>query len=335
MNLSEKYGLGLTGKIVEAFLVSKLPIIFILASLLAGAAALIITPREEEPQIVVPVIDVMISFPGASAAEVENLVTINLERKLWEIDGVEYVYSQSRPGAAVVTVRFYVGENREASILKTHSKIMSYIDQVPPGVTGWVVKPVEIDDVPIVTFALYSDVYSDYELRRVSDEILHRLQSIPDTGRAYVVGGRKRQIKVLLEPDKMASRRISLLDMERALKGANVNLRAGTMDIRNREVIVDAGPFMKSLDDVEQLVLGVFDGRPVYLRDVAQVQDGPEEVESYTRLVFGPGSSHDKDTKRLKIGHSRTFLQPSYCGYCEAKRHQRCKSCRWAYFKNK
>lgn len=154
MSLSSKYNLGTTGKIVEAFLRSKLPIIFIIASLLAGAAALVLTPREEEPQIVVPVVDVMINFPGASAAEVENLVTINLERKLWEIDGVEYIYSSSHPGAAVVTVRFYVGQNREESIVKTHSKIMSYVDQVPPGVTGWVVKPVEIDDVPIVTFSV-------------------------------------------------------------------------------------------------------------------------------------------------------------------------------------
>src|SRR5512139_356435 len=123
MSLSEKYNLGATAKVVEAFLVSKMPIIFIIASLLAGAAALILTPREEEPQIVVPVVDVMISFPGASPAEVENLVTINLERKLCEIDGVEYVYSMSRPGAAVVTLRFHVGEDRVASLLKTHSKI--------------------------------------------------------------------------------------------------------------------------------------------------------------------------------------------------------------------
>ncbi len=209
MSLSEKYDLGITGRIVEAFLTSKFPIIFIIASILAGVAALWLTPREEEPQIVVPVIDVMINFPGASAAEVENLVTINLERKLWEIDGVEYVYSASRPGAAVVTVRFFVGEDREKSILKTHSKIMSYVDQVPQGVTGWIVRPVEIDDVPIVTFALYSSLYSDYELRRVADEILHRLQSIPDTGRAYVVGGRKRQIKVLLDSEKMAARLVS------------------------------------------------------------------------------------------------------------------------------
>ncbi len=300
MSLSEKYKLGATGKIVEAFLTSKLPVVFIIACLLSGLAALVLTPREEEPQIVVPVIDVMINFPGASASEVENLVTINLERKLWEIDGVEYIYSASRPGGAVVTVRFYVGEDRVASLLKTHSKIMSYVDQVPPGVTGWVVRPIEIDDIPIVTLSLFSSAYSDYELRRVADEILHRIQSTPDTSRAYVVGGRKRQIKVLLQPEKMASRNVSVLEMERALKGANVNLRAGTMDVKNQEIVVDAGPFIKSAGELKEVMVGVDQGRPVYLADVAEVQDGPEEVEAYTRLVFGPGASRDPDTKRLK-----------------------------------
>ncbi len=309
MSLSTKYNLGTTGKIVEAFLLSKLPIIFIIASLLAGAAALVLTPREEEPQIVVPVVDVMINFPGASAAEVENLVTINLERKLWEIDGVEYIYSSSRPGSAVVTVRFYVGQNREESIVKTHSKIMSYVDQVPPGVTGWVVKPVEIDDVPILTFSLYSSLYSDYELKRVADEILHRMQRIQDTGRAYVVGGRKRQIRVLLEPEKMASRQVAVLDIERALKGANVNVRAGTMDVLNQEIVVDAGPFIKSPEEINELVIGVHEGKPVYLRDVAGMVDGPEEVTTYTRLLLGPGAARDPETKHIKGEQGKAYNQ--------------------------
>ena len=299
MSLSEKYGLGFTGRIVESFLVSRMPIILIILCLLAGIAALVATPREEEPQIVVPVVDVMISFPGASAKEVENLVTINLERRLWEIDGVEYVYSLSKPGAAVVTVRFYVGEDREESLLKTHSKIMAYVDRVPQGVAGWVVRPVEIDDVPIVTFALFSDFYSDYELRRVADEIVHRVQSIPDTGRAYVVGGRKRQVRVLLQPEKMASRHVSVLEIERALKGANVNLRAGTMNRMNREMIVEAGPFLKSALDLNDLMVGLHDGRPVFLRDVADIVDGAEESVSYTRIAFGPGAAVDEETKEI------------------------------------
>lgn len=300
MSLAEKYNLGATGRIVEAFLVSKLPIIFIIACLLAGAAALYITPREEEPQIVVPVVDVMINFPGASAAEVQNHVTINLERRLWEIDGVEHVYSSSRSGSAVVTVRFYVGENREDSLVKTHSKIMSYVDKVPPGVTGWVVKPVEIEDVPIVVFSLYSPLYSDYELRRVSEEILHRIQRIPDAGRASIIGGRQRQVRVLLRPDQMASRNISVLDLKRALKGANANVRAGTMDRANEEVLVDVGPFIRSPEEIETLLVGVHDDRPVYLSDVARIVDGPAEVTSYTRLTFGPGAGEDPDTRGLR-----------------------------------
>lgn len=297
MKLADKYNLGWTGKIVEAFLVSKLPIIFIIASLMAGAAALIATPREEEPQIVVPVVDVLINFPGASASEVENLVTINLERKLWEIDGVEHVYSASSPGAAVVTVRFFVGQPREDSLIKTHSKIMSYVDQVPPGVAGWVIRPVEIDDIPMVTFSLYSALASDFQLRRVADEILHRIQRIPDTGKAYVVGGRKRQVRVLLDPEKMAARHVAVLDMERALKGANVNLRAGTMDRLNREIEVDAGSFMKFPEEVAALLVGVNEGRPVFLRDVALIEDGPEDVTTYTRLTFGAGAVHDPETR--------------------------------------
>ena len=153
----------------------------------------------------------MINFPGASAAEVQNLVTINLERKLWEIDGVEYIYSTSRPGGAVVTARFYVGQERENSILKVYSKIMAYAPDAPPGVTGWVVRPIEIDDVPIVTFAMYSAIYSDYELKRVANEIVHRIQSIPDTGKTYIAGGRERQIRVLIKPETLAARNVAVL----------------------------------------------------------------------------------------------------------------------------
>lgn len=298
MTLSEKYHLGTTGKIVEAFLTSKMPIIFIIASLLAGGSALLLTPREEEPQIVVPVVDVIINFPGASPSEVENLVTINLERKLWEIDGVEYLYSSSHPGMAVVTARFYVGENFETSLLKIHSKMMSYVDKVPPGVSGWVVRPVDVNDVPIITFSLFSSVYSDYELRRIADEIVHRLQSIHDTGRTFVTGGRKRQIRVLLQPESLAARKVSPLDMERSLRAANMNLKAGTMTRMNREIVVDAGPFISSVEEVKDLVVGVDDGKPVYVRDVAEAHDGPEEADTYTHLILGAGASKDPE-----IGH--------------------------------
>jgi len=285
--------LSLTARIVKAFLTSKLPIIFILISLLSGLAALYATPREEEPQIVVPMADIFIQFPGASAEEVENLVTINLEKKLWEIDGVEYIYSASRPGGAVVTVRFYVGQDRENSLIKLYNKVWSNIDQVPPGVTGWVIKPVEIDDVPIVTVTLYSEQASDMELRRVADEILHRLQSIPDTGRSYVVGGRPRELRVLLDPVRLAFHRVSALEVMQALQRANVNLAAGSFNVANRELLLEAGPFVRTAADLEVIQVGHDQGRPVYLEDVARVLDGPGEVTTYTRNGFGPGATHD------------------------------------------
>src|SRR4030067_684867 len=185
--------LGPTARLVKVFLLSKLPTIIILVTLLAGVRALLYTPREEDPQIKVPMVDILIRFPGASPTEVENLVVINLEKKLWEMEGLEDLYSQARRGFAIVTAKFRVGENLETSLFKVYNKVFSNLDQVPSGVAGWVVKPMNINDVPIVTLTLYSNAVDDYELRRVADELLHRLQQIPDTARSYVVGGRKRQ----------------------------------------------------------------------------------------------------------------------------------------------
>jgi multidrug efflux pump subunit AcrB len=284
--------LGLTARIVDRFLTSHLSIILLLAAFLAGGIALLVTPREEDPQIVVPMADVLIQMPGASAAEVENLVTINLEKKLWEIDGVEHVYSISRPGFALVTVRFYVGEDRTASLVKIYNKIQSNIDAVPSGVTGWVVKPIEINDVPIVTFALYSATAGDAELRRVADEILHRLQEVPNTGVSSVVGGRRRQMRVLLDPQRLAAYGVAPLDVVHVLHGADANLRVGEFARENRELVVDSGPFIESAQELESVVLVAPAGKPVSVRDVAQVIDGPEEPTSYTRLRFGPAAAH-------------------------------------------
>ncbi len=206
-------------RIVAAFLTGNLSVLLIILSLMAGAVALSITPREEDPQIVVPLADVLVSMPGASVQEVERQVATRLEKLLYQIDGVEYVYSMSMPSMAVVTVRFYVGEDRERSWVKLHNKIQANIDQVPPGVAGWVVKPVEIDDVPIVNLTLYSHRYSDYELRRMAEELEIRLQGVKNAGRTYVVGGRPREITINISPQRMASRGVSIQDIQRALQG--------------------------------------------------------------------------------------------------------------------
>ena len=208
---------GVTAAIVRVFITSKLSILFLIASLLAGALALLVTPREEEPQIVVPFADVFVNFPGASAEEVEKLVATPLEAKLWEIDGVEYVYSMSRPGEAVVTVRFYVGQDRERSLVKVWNKLMSNQDMVPPGVTNWIAKPVEIDDVPIVLFTL-SAADGGPDLRRIADEVLDKLARVPNTGKSWVVGGQQRHVTVYIDPARLAARGVSMLDVTRALR---------------------------------------------------------------------------------------------------------------------
>ncbi|ABK19053.1 efflux RND transporter permease subunit [Syntrophobacter fumaroxidans] len=274
-------------KIVEAFLKGNLSVLFILISLIAGSVALLITPREEDPQIVVPIADVLISMPGASAREVERQVSTRLEKLLYQIDGVEYVYSTSFPSQAIVTVRFFVGEDRERSWVKLHNKIQANIDHVPPGVAGWVVKPVEIDDVPIVNLTLYSAEYGDFELRRMAEELEIRLQAVNNAGRTYIAGGRPRQISVGLSPQLMAGRNISLLEVQQAVKAANVALPAGNLTRDNREIRFDAGRFLSSTKDVEGLVVGVHEGRPVFLKEIATVTDGPAEAQCYTRIALG------------------------------------------------
>lgn len=289
---------GLVSRIVAAFLQGNLSVLLILVMLSCGVAALLLTPREEEPQIVVPMADVHVQMPGATAEEVEQQVSSKLERLLYQIDGVEYVYSTSHPGSAVVTVRFYVGENRENSIVKLYNKIMMHTDLVPPGVTGWVVKPVEIDDVPLVNVTLWSRTADDHTLRRVAEQVEVALQSVPDTARTEVVGGRRRQLQVVLNPERMTARQVTPLDVDRVLRGANVNLQAGTLRANNREILVESGPFVQTPQELETLVVGVFAGKPVYVREVATVTDGPEEPASYTRISFGPAADRVRTAGR-------------------------------------
>lgn len=274
-------------RIVEKFLTGNLSIILILLAVLGGLAAFILTPREEEPQIVVPIADVYVQMPGASAAEVERLISTRLEKLLWQIDGVEHVYSMAKPGQAVVTARFTVGEDRVASLVKLHNKLQSNIDIIPPGVSGWVVKPVEVDDVPIVNLSLYSGQVSDHDLRRVAEEVVDRLQSVQNTSLTTVIGGRPRQVQVEVDPQALSGRGISLLELKNALAGANLDLAAGSFQRDNREILVRGGTFLTDIRDVSALVIGVEQGRPVYLRDVAKISDGMAEAETYTRLRFG------------------------------------------------
>jgi multidrug efflux pump subunit AcrB len=277
---------GIIVGIVDKFLTSHLSVILIMLSLCLGVASILVTPREEEPQIVVPMADIYVHAPGANPAEVEKLVATPLEKLLWQIDGVEYVYSMSRQDMAIVTVRFYVGEDREKSLVKLHNKITMNKDQVPPIVKGWVIKPVEIDDVPIVGLTLYSREYDDHQLRRIGEEVLSRLSAVKDISRTEIVGGRKREVRVELLPEKMAGLGVSILEVQNALAGADASVTAGSFSRFNQEFTVSSHSFLSSVDQVSALVVGVNQGRPVYLRDIAGVLDGPEEATTYSRICF-------------------------------------------------
>ena len=232
--------------------------------------------------------------PVILLAEVEQLIATPLERILYQIDGVEFVYSMSREGQAIITVRYYVGEDRERSLVKLYKKIDENLDVVPAGVTGWVVKPVEIDDVPIATLTLASQSADDMTLRRVAEELAQRLAGIQEVSRAYVVGGRPRVVQVLMDPDRMAGYHVSPLELQRAVQVTNVRQMAGDLRTGDRLIRVDAGEPFEDARQLRDLVVGVFDGRPVFLKDVAQVEDGPDEIAGYVRHGWGPARGFTK-----------------------------------------
>jgi len=294
-NASQQTGLD---KLVAYSLKGGLPILFFILSFTLGAIALVYTPREEEPQIVVPMADVIISAPGLSAKQVERQVTLPLEKMLSQIKGVEHLYSRSGSGKAVVTLRYFVGEDREDSLLNAYNKLLSNQDNIPAAVKNWVIKPLEVDDVPVVILGLWSDQpnrYSDFELRRFADEITTSLQQIDDTNKVSVVGGRARNINVLFNPQSMAARKTTATEIIRAISASNQLHSAGIVSANNQSIIVEAGDFIRSVNQLKSLVINVVDGLPVYLQDVASITDGPAEVNNYSWIEFAPG--HEQSTK--------------------------------------
>jgi multidrug efflux pump subunit AcrB len=285
---------NLLNDLVRVFLNSNLSIILIILSMIIGVAALWVTPREEDPQIVVPLADIYVEFPGHSAAEVEQLVASPLERMLYQIDGVEYVYSMSRDDSAIITVRFHVGQDRERSLVKLFKKLNENSQSVPPGVTGWVMKPVEIDDVPIVTLALTGAENNSHVLRRIGEELVERLAVVPSVSRAFLVGGQPRTIAIELDADRLQAHKMGFVEVKNAVGMSNVASPASTFSRLDQQYHVIVKPQLFSAADVGDLVVGVFDERPVFLKDVANVSDGPDEVTEYVRHGWGAASSFDK-----------------------------------------
>ena len=276
-------------RLVSYSLQGGLPLFVFILSISLGVLALIFTPREEEPQIVVPMANVLVSAPGLSAAQIEHQVTQPLEKLLTQISGVENVYSRTSSGQAIVTLRFFVGEDREDSLLNVYSKLYSNQDKIPAVVANWLVKPVEVDDVPIVVAGLWSsqpDLYGDYELRRFADELTIELQQIEDTNQINVIGGRLRTLQVLLKPHSLMARQTTALDVVGAIQAANQLLNAGIVSANNSTIELEAGDFFSGSEQLKKLVVNQVNGVPVYLADIADIQDGPAEADHYNWLSF-------------------------------------------------
>ena len=288
-NHSEK--LGVAGRIAEMFIDSKLTPLVIIASVILGAAAVVLLPREEEPQIKVPMVDVMVSMPGSSAQEIEERATRPMEKLLWEVAGVEYIYSTSRDSESLVIVRFKVGEDPERSLVKITEKLRSNFDRIPMGGTPPLVKPKSIDDVPILALTFHSARYDHLTLRRLAAQVDESVKQVPLVAETNLLGGARRAVRVMLDPVKLASRNLSPAGLVPMLQQANRQFRAGGLTTGNNEVLVETGAFLKTAHEVGDVVVGVFGGKPVYLREVAEIHDGGEEAVQY--VLYGSKTTEE------------------------------------------
>jgi multidrug efflux pump subunit AcrB len=291
MAAEQKSPLRLAGSVAHAFINSKLTPLFIMAALFAGVFAIWMTPREEDPQIIVPMLDVFVRVPGASPAEVEQRASIPMERLLREVPGVEYVYSISQPGMSMIIVRFYVGTKEEDAIVKTYNKLYSNFDRIPQGVSQPLIKVRSIDDVPILALTLWGEHYSGYQLRQIADELVHQLKQINDVSEAKIIGGLPRQVRVVLDTQRLAAYGMAAGAVVAQLQQANARSISGSFAQDNQEFEVEAGRFLGNADDLKQVVVGVYQGKPVYLRDVAaKIVDGPAEPQDYVLYANAAGA---------------------------------------------
>ncbi len=304
------YRPGLSGRIAALFIHSKLTPLIILGVLLLGVFAVVVTPREEEPQIVVPMADVWLPFPGASAKVVEEQLTKPIERKLSEIKGVEYVYSISRPGGALIIVRFYVGQPLEQSLVDLYDKLMSSQDLLPPGAEPFLVKPKDVNDVPIVTLTLSSERYGEFELHRLAKQVLEEIKKVYGTSAGFIVGGRPRELRIQIDPTRLKAYGLTPLQVANVVRGENRALSTGRFDSRNQSFLVETGRFIRSREDLETLVVGVSEQRPVYLRQVAEVTDGPAEVTSYVWFGLGAGGVRETSNVSRETNGLSSHLSP-------------------------
>ncbi|MDD2900515.1 MAG: efflux RND transporter permease subunit, partial [Desulfuromonadaceae bacterium] len=284
--------LGFAGKIARTFINSKLTPLIVGASLLLGLFAVKMTPREEEPQIIVPMVDIYLPMPGSSPQEVQERVVKPFEAKLWEIKGVEYLYSMSRPGMGIITVRFLVGQPMEGSLVKLYNKVMSNRTLLPPGASEPLVVPKSIDDVPILALTLWSERYDHGTLRTLAREVADELKKSENSAEVTITGGLSRQLRVTLDAARLAGYNLSPLQIAAVVQGSNISTPAGSFSGSNKDMLVETGGFLTDAESVKRLVVGVHGGKPVYLSDVARVEDGVQEPVDYVFMGVGPAGRH-------------------------------------------
>jgi multidrug efflux pump subunit AcrB len=284
---------GFAGRMAAAFVDSKLTAVGILASMLLGVMAIVMLPREEEPQIKVPMIDVMVSMPGATPKEVEGRISIPMEKLLYELPGVEYIYSTSMAGKSLLVVRFYVGEDLESSIVRLNQKLATNFDRIPHGVSTPLVKPHIIDDVPILALTFHSTKYDHFTLRRLAAEVDDAVKSIHNVAETILIGGTRRQIRIQFDPLLLASRNLTVAQLIPALQQANRQSFSGKVKVMNQEILLQTGTFLKNRQEIGRIVVGVYGGSPVYLDEVATILDGPDEPDNY--VLFGTAEGHNEE----------------------------------------
>jgi multidrug efflux pump subunit AcrB len=283
---------GLSGNIAKAFIQWKLTILLMIGFLLIGGYSTMLIPREEEPQIDVPMADVFLRYPGASPKEVEARVSQPLEKIISNIKGVEYVYSTSMNGQAMLIVQFYVGEDIERSLVKLYNELLKNMDKMPTGVMMPLVKTRAIDDVPVLGLTLWSEKYSDYELKQLGQTLTNEIKKIPDVASVNILGGRNRQVSVTLDKDKMAQSHVDFLSISKQLQGSNAQMQAGNFISQDIAFSVNAGNFLSTAEEVSNLIVGSNNGQPVFLKQVASIEEGAEKPSQYVFYGYG---QHDPE----------------------------------------
>lgn len=282
---------GLSGKIASGFITSKLSILLMFAFTILGLFSIFFIPREEEPQIEVPMADIMIGYPGALPVEVESTITQPIEKIASNIKGVEHVYSTSMNGMAMLTVQFFVGEDVERSLVKLYNELMKNMDQMPQGVTMPLVKTRAIDDVPALAFTLWSDQLGDYQLRQVAEVVGSEIKKVTDVAQVNIIGGQRRELKIILDKDKMAGNKVDFGMLTQSLQANNSQMQSGSLVSGDVVYSVQTGNFFSSADEVKNIIVAVNNNQPVYLYQIAAIEDGPEVPKQYVSFGYGAASA--------------------------------------------